>query len=130
MPVHRPLALAAPILATLLTAAPAAAQEAARSGTFMEAGGHDASGGVEIVEEGGAYTVVLAEDFRMDRAPDPYLAFGSADAFAEGTDFAVVESRRGGQSYAVPGGIDPTEHEAVWLWCREVGVPLGVALLD
>ena len=120
-------------LALLLAAAgalgPALAQEVVASGTFEGASDHDASGGVEIRRAGDGYEVVLADDFRMDRAPDPYVAFGSASAFAPGTDFAVLEGRRGAQTYAVPEGLDPAAHEAVWLWCREFGVPLGVARL-
>ena len=123
---------AAGLLAGLmLAAAPreAPAQEAVASGAFEDVGDHGASGGVRIVREGESYRVEIAEDFRLDRAPDPYVAFGSAEAFAEGTDFAVLESRRGAQGYAVPEAIDPAEHEAVWLWCREFAVPLGVARL-
>ena len=108
---------------------PALAQEVVASGTFEDAGGHDASGGVEVRRADGGYEVVFADDFRLDRAPDPYVAFGTASAYADGTDFAVLESRRGAQSYAVPEGLDPTAHEAVWLWCREFAVPLGVARL-
>ena len=109
--------------------APALAQEVVARGTFEEAGGHDASGGVELRRAGEDYEVVFADDFRLGRAPDPYVAFGSVETYADGTDFAVLESRRGAQSYAVPDGLDPTEHEAVWLWCREFAVPLGVARL-
>ena len=108
---------------------PALAQEVVASGAFEGASDHNASGGVKIRRAGEGYEVVLADDFRMDRAPDPYVAFGSASAHAPGTDFAVLESRRGAQSYAVPEGLDPTQHEAVWLWCREFAVPLGVARL-
>ena len=107
----------------------ARAQETVASGTFEDVGGHGASGGVRVVREGSGFRVEMADDFRLDRAPDPYVAFGSAEAYAPGTDFAVLESRRGAQGYAVPEGLDPTEHGAVWLWCREFAVPLGVARL-
>ena len=130
MPTSRVPALAASAFAVLIALAPASAQDVARSGTFADAGGHAAAGGVELVEEGGAYTVVLGPDFSMDDAPDAYLAFGSADAWAEGTDFAMLEGAGGAQSYAVPDGIDPSAYDAVWLWCREFAVPLGVATLE
>lgn len=117
-----------PVLAAL--AAPAAAQEVVASGTLQDVPDHAASGGVEIVREGDGFTVVMGDDFRIDDAPDPYVAFGSADAYAEGTNFAAVESPTGAQSYAVPEGIDPTEYEAVWMWCEEFSVPLGVAPLE
>ena len=113
-------------LALASLVAPALAQE--RGGTWQGTAGHTATGTVSIVEEGGAYTVVFSDDWSIDNAPDPYIAFGSADAFADGTDFALVE-KSGGQSFAVPEGIDPAQFEAAWVWCKRFGVPLAVATL-
>lgn len=121
----RPLELAL----TLCVLASAATAQEARTGTFRDAGGHGASGGVSLQAVEGGYRIEFDDDFRIDRAPDPYVAFGSAEAFAPGTDFVVLEQRRGEQSYAVPTTIDPAEFDAIWIWCREFGVPLGVAEL-
>lgn len=109
---------------------PALTQETVTSGSFRAAGGHDAAGAVRILRTADGYQVALGEDFLMDRAPDPHIAFGSPDAFAEGTDFELLTSLSGPRTIDVPAGLDPTEYEAVWLWCRQFGVPLGVAPLD
>lgn len=119
------LGLASTPLVPALLCATAASAQAARSGMFRGAGGHEASGSVRV-ENG---HVVFGDDFRLDRAPDPYVAFGSAGSFTPGTDFAVLRSRRGAQSYPIPASIDPNGHAAVWLWCRRFSTPLGVARL-
>lgn len=123
------------ILATLTFSAfafvlPSNAQDVQRSGTFVGASGHTASGSVSIVQNGDSFSVVFADDYSLDSAPDPYVSFGSTDAFADGTDFALMSALNGGQSYDVPASIDPTQYEAVWVWCRQFGVPLAVAELQ
>ena len=122
--------LATLALSTIAFALPAASQDAQRSGTFTGASGHTASGSVSIVQDGDGYSVVFADDYSLDSAPDPYVSVGSANAFAEGTDFALMSSLNGQQSYDVPANIDPTQYEAVWVWCRQFGVPLAVAELE
>ena len=118
--------LAGVLLAIVTLAVPALAAE--RGGTWKGTSGHTTTGTVSIVEEGGTYTVVFSDDWSIDNAPDPYISFGTADAFAEGTDFALIETS-GGQSFTVPEGIDPTQFEAAWVWCKRFGVPLAVATL-
>ena len=106
---------------------PALAQE--RTGTWVGASGHSATGTVSIVEDGGTYRVVFSDDWSVDRAPDPHIAFGSASAFEKGTDWALIEAS-GAQSVAVPEGIDPSRFEAAWVWCKRFGVPLASASLN
>lgn len=113
-----------------LLAAPALAQDAVATGSFRDVPDHPASGGVEIVRDGEGFAVVMGEDFQMDDAPDPFVGFGSTEAYEAGTAFAAIESPTGAQTYAVPEGVDPTGYEAVWLWCEEFSVPLGVATLQ
>ena len=114
-------------IAAIALAFPALADD--RTGTWTGASGHTATGSVEIVEENGTYTVVFSDDWSVDRAPDPHIAFGSAEAFAEGTDWMLIEAS-GGQRITVPEGIDPTQFEAAWVWCKRFGVPLASASLE
>ena len=125
-PSRRAVIAGALALALAPVISPALAQDA-RTGTFEGAdASHPAAGSATV--EGGQ--IVFGDDFSMGEAPDPRVAFGSADAYAEGTDFAAVESLQGGQSFAIPEGVDPSQHEAVWLWCGAAGIPLGKALLN
>lgn len=120
--------LAALALAAISVAAPAHA-EVLRSGKIKGASGHTTTGTVAIVRDGGSVKVVFSDDYTLDNAPDPYVAFGSASKFAKGTDFAKMSSTRGGQTYKVPGSLDASKYDAVWLWCKRFGVPLGYATL-
>lgn len=111
----------------LLAATSALAEE--RTGSWQGASGHTATGTVSIVEEGGTFTITLSDDWSVDRAPDPHIAFGTRNAFAEGTDFQLIDAS-GGQTITVPEGIDPSEFEAAWVWCKRFGVPLASAPLN
>ena len=122
--------LAALVVGTAALAGPASAQDVLRSGKIEGASGHTTTGTVSIVRDGGATKIVFSDDYTLDNAPDPYVAFGSASAFAKGTDFAKMSSTSGGQTYKVPDDLDPSEYEAVWLWCKRFGVPLGYATLN
>lgn len=97
------------------------------SGTFSGLSGHETSGAVEVVQSAEGWQVRLASDFRFDGAPDPRVGFGRGGAFAEGTDFEVLERNEGEQVYSVPDGIDPAAFDEVYIWCRQYAVPLGVA---
>ena len=108
---------------------PARAQQS-RAGALTGASGHTVKGSVAVDTADGRSVVRFSEDFVLDNAPDAYVSFGTRDGFAEGTDFEKMKSLSGAQSYTVPQGIDPGEHEAVWLWCRRFAVPLAVAPLN
>ena len=68
--------LVAAIAAGLIATAAAQAQQA-RSGTFEGKSGHKSSGGVSVAQEKGRWVMRFAEYFRLDRAPDPRIAFGN-----------------------------------------------------
>lgn len=115
------------IAAAALLASAGAALAGPGSGTFSGLSGHETSGAVEVVQSAEGWQVRLAPDFRFDGAPDPRVGFGRAGAFAEGTDFEVLQRNEGEQVYAVPDGIDPAAFDEVYIWCRQFAVPLGVA---
>ncbi len=100
-------------LAKPLAAAAAQAQQA-RSGTFEGKSGHVSSGGVSVAQEKGRWVMRFAEDFRLDRAPDPRIAFGK-DGYDASTTLGRLKSLKGAARYRLPARIDPAKYNEVWL---------------
>ncbi len=127
----RNLAILVAVLGALLTApvaAPAQDQVLA-SGAFRGQSGHVASGGVRVVKTAKGAVVVLEPDFKFDGAPDPKLGFGN-NGYVESTQFSILKSNSGQQTYDIPAAIDPADYTEVWVWCEKYSVPLGVATLE
>ncbi|MEO1018154.1 MAG: DM13 domain-containing protein [Pseudomonadota bacterium] len=99
------------------------------TGTFEGRSDHVVRGTVTIEPVGGGYQVVLSEDFFLDGAPDPKLAFGQ-DGIAEDTIFVPLGENTGSQTYALPDTIDPTQYNEFYVWCEQFSVPLGFASLN
>jgi hypothetical protein len=90
----------APALAAVLIAAAitlcfnaASSADAVRTGAFSGASHHKASGHVEVVTEGGVTKVVFKDDFTLQEAPAPRLAWGK-DGYKRGTIFAKLGNSR------------------------------------
>lgn len=101
----------------------------AEPGVLQGAGGHKASGHVEIVREGAATKLVLKDDFALQDAPAPRLAWGK-DGYKRGTNFATLAKFKGAQEYVVPAGTDVSQYNELWIWCEKFDVPLAVAKLN
>ena len=114
-------ALAAPVTAS-------AQDQVVAKGTFSGQSGHAASGGVSVLKSTKGNLVVLQPDFKFDGAPDPKLGFGK-NGYVKSTQFSVLKSNSGGQTYEIPATIDPGDYTEVWIWCEKYAVPLGVATL-
>ncbi len=113
--------LAAPVAAS-------AQDQVLASGEFRGKSGHVASGGVSVVKTATGAVVVLAPDFKFDGAPDPKLGFGK-NGYVKSTQFSILKSNSGKQTYEIPATIDPADYTEVWVWCEKYSVPLGVATL-
>ena len=120
------LALSAAALAAPVTAS--AEDQVLASGKFRGQSGHAASGGVSVVKTVKGTLVVLEPDFRFDGAPDPKLGFGK-NSYVESTQFSILKSNSGKQTYEIPSSINPADYTEVWVWCERYSVPLGVATL-
>ncbi len=125
------LAITVAVLGAVLTApvAASAQDQVLASGAFSGKSGHTASGGVSVVKTGTGITVVLGRDFKFDGAPDPKLGFGK-DGYVKATQFSVLKSNNGKQTYEIPADLDPADYNEVWVWCEKYAVPLGVANLE
>lgn len=102
---------------------------AAEPGVLQGAGGHKASGHVEIVRSGETVKVVLKDDFTLQDAPAPRLAWGK-DGYKRGTIFATLAKFKGAQEYTVPAGTDLSQYNEFWIWCEKFDVPLASAKLQ
>ena len=117
--------------AAAVLAAPVAASAEGHvlaSGEFRGQSGHAASGGVSVVKTAKGVVVVLGPDFKFDGAPDPKLGFGK-NGYVKSTQFSILRSNSGEQTYEIPSTIDPADYTEVWVWCEKFSVPLGVATL-
>lgn len=99
-------------------------------GAFEGRSDHITTGVAKIVGEPGQYTLVLAEDFELDGAPDPIVGFGNDGAFDLATSVGSLKNRTGAQTYALPASFDPAANSEVYIWCEQFSVPLGVATLQ
>ncbi len=125
------LAIAVAVLGAIIVApvAASAGEEVLASGAFRGKCGHAASGGVSVVKTETGIRVVLARDFKFDGAPDPKLGFGK-NGYVKATQFSVLKSNNGEQTYEIPAALDPADYNEVWVWCEQYSVPLGVANLE
>ncbi len=119
--------LAAAVTGLIAAAGPAGA-EPGRKGTFEGKSGHVVTGTVSIERAGSRWFVRLADDFRLDRAPDPRVALGK-DGYDESTTLSRLKSRTGSDRYQIPDRIDPARYNEVWIWCKKFEVPLALAKL-
>ncbi|MEL7132044.1 MAG: DM13 domain-containing protein [Pseudomonadota bacterium] len=110
--------------------APASAGTVSK-GTFIGASDHITTGTVEVIKNAdGSHTIVLADDFSLDGAPDPRVGLGKDGHFNGNTDSGKLGNLTGAQSFVVPAGIDVSEFNEVYIWCEKFSVPLGIAKLN
>jgi hypothetical protein len=99
------------------------------SGKFEGRNDHVVTGGVRIVEDGGSYTIVLADDFSLDGAPAPKVGLGK-DGYQKDTQSGALQYDKGASAYKLKAGIDPAAYNEVYIWCEKFDVALGVAKLS
>ncbi|MGZ2259616.1 DM13 domain-containing protein [Roseobacter sp. A03A-229] len=99
-------------------------------GTFIGKSDHITTGGVTIVKHAdGTATVTLEDDFSLDGAPDPRVAFGKDGAYVPAGDLGELKMLNGKQVYTVPASINVDDFNEIYIWCLKFSVPLGVAKL-
>ncbi|MEM6889364.1 MAG: DM13 domain-containing protein [Pseudomonadota bacterium] len=100
-------------------------------GGFVGKSNHIITGSVTIEKnDDGSHSVTLSEDFSLDGAPDPRVGFGKDGNYVLATDLGELKSLTGGQTYHVPAAIDVAGFDALYIWCLQFSVPLGVAALN
>ena len=93
------------------------------SGNFKGTNGHVTKGDIMVVEMNGGHVIKLGENFSLDGAPDPSVAF-----VANGKNPVIIsalKSNKGAQTYAVPDDLDPSDYDKFYIWCDQYSVSLG-----
>ena len=117
------------LAATTFSISSAYAENVVIKGAFEGKSNHITTGDVQIIKASdGSYKVILADNFSLDGAPDPKLAFGK-NGVDKSSIFAPLKHKTGKQEYSLPAGIDPTKYNEIYIWCEKFSVPLGVANL-
>lgn len=103
---------------------------AARSGTFVGVGGHQARGSARLTITDTVAVVELSADFRVDAVPGPFVYVNTTSDANTGQPLRVsaLRSNNGAQSYAfrVPRSVIYTH---VLVWCDPFNVGVGEARL-
>jgi len=93
------------------------------SGSFKGTNGHTTKGDIMVVETNGGHVIKLGENFSLDNAPDPSVAF-----VASGQNPVIIsalKSNTGAQTYVVPVDLDPSDYDKFYIWCDQYSVSLG-----
>jgi hypothetical protein len=93
------------------------------SGKFKGTNGHITKGSVMVVEMNGGHVIKLGENFSLDGAPDPSVAFVASGQ--KPVIVSALKSNSGAQTYVVPADLDPSNYDKFYIWCNQYSVSLG-----
>ena len=114
----------------IFSAGASSADSVTGSGSFKGASKHVTSGTVSIIKMSNGEAVLKLEDsFKFDGAPDPVVGMGLNGTYDASTNLGKLSKNSGQQNYVVPNSIDASKYNEVYIWCKQYGVPLGVASL-
>ena len=98
-----------------------------RQGVFEGLAGHNGSGKATLIKAGDKYYVRFEDDFRVTNGPDLYVDLGRSGERDGSARLGRLKGSAGGQNYEVPAGIDVSQYDEVWIWCRAFSVPFAKA---
>lgn len=117
-------------LSDIMPTANAGAPLTLRQGTFSPLAGHSAKGTATLVEVEGKHYVRFEEDFYVTNGPDLFVYLRKEGAYIPEARLGALKGNVGGQNYEVPDGINLSDYDEVWVWCRAFTVPFGKATLN
>ena len=96
---------------------------------------HDATGTVNVYEQGGRFVLRFEDDTDIQNGPDLYVWVLPSKSYAGGTppeylDLGFITGTVGSQNYELPENFDPSIHRTVLIWCLRFAVPFGAAPLQ
>ena len=71
-------------------------------------------GSIQIIRDGGAYTLKLGSNFKTKTGPALYVYLGNG---APQKRIGKLKSTSGAQSYALPASVNPANYSKVYIYC-------------
>lgn len=90
---------------------------------------HTGSGTTRILSSNDSSYVRFEEDFQVTNGPDLYVYLGNNGQYDPNTNLGRLKGNIGSQNYEIPAGIDPSQYNEIWVWCRAFSVPFAKAVL-
>ena len=91
---------------------------------------HETTGTARVIRDTDGRRYLTLTSFSTSPGPDLRVRLVPGDSFdggtAEAIDLGALKGNRGDQQYAIPRGIDLSDHTVV-VWCRAFSAPFGSA---
>lgn len=91
---------------------------------------HYGSGTATLISDGTLRYIRFESDFDVANGPDLYVGFGKDGEYVKGSEIGKLKGNQGSQNYLIPTGIDISEYNEVWVWCKAFSVPFARAILQ
>ncbi|GIW59274.1 MAG: hypothetical protein KatS3mg087_0340 [Patescibacteria group bacterium] len=83
--------------------------------------------GIVTIENG---ELSFSEDFEISFGPDLFVHFGTNNQYDSDARIARLQKVKGAQTYTIPKGLELSEIEEIWIWCRAFNVGFAKAKLN
>lgn len=90
---------------------------------------HYGSGNVSVIKVEDKHIIRFENNFNVANGPDLYVGFGKDGEYVKGSEIGRLKGNIGSQNYEVPEGIDLSDYDEVWIWCRAFSVGFAKAKL-
>lgn len=90
---------------------------------------HTGSGNVSVIQVGDKHIIRFEENFDVANGPALVVGFGKDGEYVKGSDIAPLKGNIGSQNYELPPGVDLSQYNEVWIWCKAFSVGFAKAKL-
>lgn len=63
------------------------------------------------------------EGFQVNNGPDLYVGFGKNGSYVSGSELSKLKGTVGPQNYNIPEGVDVSQYDSVYVWCKAFKTP-------
>ena len=100
------------------------------SGIFIGLAGHHGEGTARLIKSEEKHYVRFDEDFNVTNGPDLFVYLGKDGQYDPAAKLDSLKGNIGSQNYEIPAGINVSDYNEVWVWCRAFRVPFAKALVE
>jgi len=90
---------------------------------------HTGSGNANVIKVGEKYIIRFEDNFEVANGPDLYVGFGKDGEYVKGSEIAKLKGNIGSQNYELPEGVNISDYNEVWIWCKLFSVGFAKAKL-